>query len=78
MLTLIDADLRADLLGPMTETKTFSGVAEALAGMPKIDWTWIDFHIGLRLARTTAPEVAGWSASDIWRGACQPWSGWLG
>jgi hypothetical protein len=58
-LTLIDADLTADLLGPMTEAKTFSGIAAALASTPEVDWTWIDFHIGVRLARSRAPDATG-------------------
>jgi hypothetical protein len=74
MLTLIDAVLPADLLGAMAEAGTFSEIATVLADMPKVDWTWIDFHIGLRLARTAAPDAAGWSAQDVWHRACAPWA----
>jgi hypothetical protein len=77
-LALIDADLSADLLGDMTGATTLSSVAEALASIPKLDWTWIDFHIGLRLTHATAPGEAGWSASEVWQRACQPWLRWVG
>ena len=77
-LALIDVELAAGLLDGMVKVDSFAGVASVLGSMPKGDWAWTDFTIGIRLSRSTTPGEAGWSARDIWRKACQPWSRWIG
>ena len=77
-LALIDAELPADLLSGMVKADTFSGMASVLESMPKADWAWIDFTIGVRLSRSTGSGAAERSAGDIWRKVCAPWAGWIG
>jgi hypothetical protein len=77
-LALIDHELAAGLLDGMAGVHSFQGMTPVLDRIPKGDWAWCDFTIGLRMVRSTTPGESGWSAGDIWRKACEPWSGWLG
>ena len=55
-LTLIDEDIRADLLGSAVSARDFGGVLAALDTMPQADWAWVDFAIGVRMVRAAEPE----------------------
>ena len=59
------------------QATTFRDIASGLDGMPSADWAWVDFSIGLRLRSSGEPEAEAWSASEIWRRACQPWARWI-
>ena len=77
-LTLIDESITADLLGMAVSVRSFADVLAALDGMPKADWAWVDFAIGIRMSQAVRPEPTDWSAADIWRRVCEPWAGWIG
>jgi len=77
-LTPIDQRIEADLLDGAISARTFADVVAALDGMPKADWAWNDFAIGVRLTRSASPASTDWSAADIWRRACAPWAEWIG
>jgi hypothetical protein len=76
-LTLIDESITADLLSSAVSARSFADVAAALDGMPKADWAWVDFAIGIRMSQAVRPDPTDWSAADIWRRVCEPWAGWI-
>ena len=50
LLTLIDESITADLLANAVSARSFADMLVALDGMPKADWAWVDFAIGVRIA----------------------------
>jgi hypothetical protein len=76
-LTLIDHDLPAALLDGLPGAESFSSIASVLDSMPKADWAWVDFYIGVRFRRAEPSGEPAWSPADVWRKVCAPWAGWV-
>lgn len=76
-LTCTEAKTPSNLLTPLTTTDSFFGLGAALESIPKLDWVWVDFHIGVCFGSIDDTESDVWTPTDVWRKACAPWLGWV-
>jgi hypothetical protein len=75
-LVLLDYREGEGRLAGLRTATTLGGLGSLMDQVPESDWTWIDFHIGLRLDKATRGS-ASWSADELWRRAGAPWDQWL-
>lgn len=73
-----DATTPGDLLTPLATADSFFGLGAAMESIPKLDWMWVDFHVGLCLEfADDASDPNVWTPTDVWQRVCAPWLNWV-
>jgi hypothetical protein len=78
----VSSEFKGDQFAHLTECKGWPELAHAIKQIPHLDWTWIDFHVGVELEMAPLehnPQYASgaWGASEIWAKCLAPWRPWV-
>lgn len=63
-------------LSPLNRAKTLQDLIRYIENIPSIDWSWIDFLMGVSL-QYSKDDTGEWSASEVWHNALEPWLPWV-
>jgi len=61
-------------LAGLANVRTLPELVATIGKIPSLDWTWLDFHLGVLFSFS---EDGGWTPSEIWDRVCQPMRPWL-
>jgi len=71
-----------DQFAHLSTCRDLMELARAIRGIPHLEWTWIDFHVGVELEMAPLERDAGrtsnaWDASALWHECLAPWRSWV-
>jgi len=81
-LRYVSSKFKGDQFTHLAECGGLSELARAIHRIPHLEWTWIDFHVGLGLDLAPLehdPQYASgsWDASEMWERCLSPWRPWV-
>lgn len=72
-LTLVQRQTTRGLQA-LGDTETMPSVGEKIAAIKDLDWTWVEFVVGVPLHPV---PTGGLNATEVWERVCAPWMRWV-
>jgi hypothetical protein len=73
-LVLAGENNAGDVARRIREAETMAGLIAKISSVPNLDFRWLEVMVGIPFRRV---DAGGLEPAEIWRRACQPWTGWL-